>query len=117
MIIPPLALAFGAVVVVVKLLISGQISSSNEEEMTLKSERAEPKNSQLVSNCRFRSDKVPHRDLSSTSEVNIDNTPINSDQRELRSNKTNDSGELRLSDEAHADQSEQEAEAPEDTDP
>ena len=117
MIIPPLALAFGAVVVVVKLLISGQIDSSNEEEMTLKSDPAEPKNSQLASNCRFRTDKVPHRDLSSTSEVNIDNTPIKLDQSELPSNTTDDSGELRLSDEAHADQSKQEAEAPEDTDP
>ncbi len=113
MIIPPVALAIGAAVLVVKLLTSGQVDSPNDEETELKAERTESKYSHFASNCRFRSEKVPHRDLSSTSVESKDTHSVESGQPVDK--KTEDPNKLMHIDEDHADQSKLQAETPEDS--
>ncbi|MXW52670.1 MAG: hypothetical protein F4X44_12725 [Gammaproteobacteria bacterium] len=116
MIIPPVALAIGAVVVVVKLLISDQVDSPNDEEIALKAERNVPINSHYASNCRFRSEKIPYRDLSFTPSERTDTTSNTPDQSDEVADKTEDSNKLMDTDEGPLDRSKLKFETPEDSD-
>lgn len=112
MIIPPVVLAIGAVVVVVKLLISDQVDSPNDEEIALKAERNEPVYSHFASNCRFRSERVPHRDLSSTPSESTDNRSNTPDPSDQVADKTEDPNKLMNTDEDPLDQSKLKFETP-----
>ncbi len=113
MIIPPIALAIGAVVVFVKLLISDQVDSPNDEEIALKAERNEPIYSHFASNCRFRSEKVPHRDLSSTPSESTDTTSNTPDPSDQTADKTDDPNKLMDTELDPLDQSKLKFETPE----
>ena len=116
MIIPPVALAISAVVVVVKLLISGQIDGSNDEAETSRAERIESQNSQLASNCRFRTESVPHRDLSPLSKTADESSSTQLDQSESPPNTADDPNGINHTKESQGETSPLEAESPEDTD-
>lgn len=113
MIIPPVALAIGTVVVAVKILLTGQVDTSNDVEMPSKSEKPELQKSVLLSDCRFQSEQVPHRDLSPSTREGEDGSATNSEESEPFPQETDDPNKLNHTDQNSVEQFKMDSEVPE----
>ena len=115
MIIPPVALAIGTVVVAVKILLTGQIDTSNDVEIPSKSERSEPQKSVLLSDCRFQSEQVPHRDLTPSTREGEDGSATNTEESDPFPQETDVPNKLNHTDQNSVEQFKMDSEVPERT--
>ena len=116
MIIPPAALVVTAFIVVARLVFSLPDNESRDTDAVLQSEHSHTDNSTFQTNCRFQSDFVLHRDLSSKAEEGRDQKSFDTDETTSVPTPTDDPNKLVPIVEGDVDPSELDAETPVDTD-
>ena len=116
MIIPPAAIVVTAFIVVAKLVFSGPSDKASEVDATLHSDSSVTDNVVFLTNCRYQTDFVPHRNLASTSTERNDRKSDESAETVTSQSEIDDPKKLTHSEDEATEQSDLDAETPEDTD-
>ena len=116
MIIPPAAIVVTAFIVVAKLVFSGPSDKASNVDASLHSDSTATDNVVFLTNCRYQSDFVPHRNLVSTSTEIEDRKSSDSDRPSTLPSKIDDPNEQIRSDDEATEQSNLKTETLEDTD-